>query len=86
MNHARAHAVPLRLIDGLLVYVQEAERQATMERMAKVLLDHDAIHDKRDSVSILLCHGFHSLKVAYCLDEVRALAFQDIVAAEMVKD
>lgn len=84
MNHNRAHAVPLRLIDGPLVYIHDAEREQTLQRMADILTaDGVPLDDKRSCVACLLRNGFHSLKVALLVDDVRPLAFQGVVAREM---
>lgn len=91
MNHARANVIPFPdvsrypLLDGPLI-PYSAGRIDAIRRMADCLTAADVdLGDKQACVSRLLRSGFHSLKVAFCLDDARTLAFQDVVAAEMAR-
>lgn len=80
MNHARAHALPLRLIDGGLVNIL---RDRTVNVLAADLVTYDAFRNKSDAVRCLLARGHRSLDVARYLDDARQVAAQTAVAREM---
>lgn len=82
MNHARANTVPLRLIEGGLVNVA---REETIKRMAADLVTYDAFRNKQDAVRCLMSRGYRNIEVAMWMPDARALAFQDVVAREMVE-
>jgi hypothetical protein len=89
MNHNRAHAVPLRLVDGGLVNVQ---RDDLVRRMADDLVKYDAVHNKQDSVRCLMGlrnpmggPRYRNVDIAFLQDDVRQAAFQILVAAEMAE-
>lgn len=78
------NVIQFPLIDGSLIVAAATERLETVQRMAQRLIaDGVPLDDKRRCVACLLRNGFHSLKVALLVDDARALAFQDLVAAEM---
>lgn len=82
MNHNRAHAVPLRLIDGGIVNLR---REETVNLLTADLVTYDAFRNKSDAVRCLLARRHHSLDVARYLDDARQAAFQTVVAREMAK-
>lgn len=73
------------LIDGPLMLAIE-RRKAVVERMAKSLTEHgEGLACDRDAVRVLLAQGYPTVDVAILASEARMVAYQEIVAAEMVK-
>jgi hypothetical protein len=76
----------LRIIDTPLVD-NKAWRTALVERMAKDLIrNHQAAGREADAIRTLhkIC-GHAMADIVMCIDDVRHLAFSEIVAKEMVK-
>lgn len=84
MNHARAHAVPLRLVDGPIVDIN-ARRSDLVARMAKDLIRFDAVANEADAIRSLFGNGYGMGDIVMCVDDARQVAVQGIVAAEMAK-
>ncbi len=83
MRFNRAHAVPLRLIDGPLVDVCTVKQQLVRRMADDLIADGVDLNDKRSAMRCLFNHGYPSFDAARLFDEARALAFQDVVAREM---
>lgn len=61
-------------------------RQHTIRRMAELLVQSgEALACDRDAVRVLLAKGYSTVDVAILAGEARMVAFQEIVAREMVK-
>ena len=82
MNHARAHAVPLRLIDGPVVNVHRSD---IVKRMAADLVRFDAFRTEPDAIRSLFGNGYGMGDIVMCVDDARQLAVQTVVAREMVE-
>lgn len=82
MRDNRAHAVPLRLIDGPVTSIRRAELVA---RMAKDLVKYEAAADERDSIRSLFGRGYSMPDIVMLIDDARQAAMQEIVAREMSK-
>jgi hypothetical protein len=74
----------LRLIDGPLVDTR-SRRTILLERMAKDLIRYEAAHTEADAIRSLFGRGYAMADIVMLVDEARAIAFQEIVAAEMSK-
>jgi hypothetical protein len=72
------------LLDGPLMTTIERRRETT-ERMAKELIQHQALANEQDSERLLIAQGYSAIDVAILASEARMLAFQEIVAEEMSK-
>lgn len=85
MNHARAHAVPLRLIDGPLVDVN-SRRSDIVKRMAVDLVRFDAFRTEHDAIRSLYGSRSYSMAdIVMCVDDARQAAMSNVVSAEMVE-
>lgn len=84
MNHARAHAVPLRLIDGPLVDVN-SRRSDIVKRMAVDLVRFDAFRTEPDAIRSLHGARYSMGDIVMCVDDARQAAMSDVVAREMVE-
>jgi hypothetical protein len=76
----------LYLLDGPLMTTCE-RRTALLARMTKALVESGQhLASDRDAVRVLMTKGgFHNLEVAILAGEARMLAYQEIVAVEMMK-
>lgn len=74
----------LYLLDGPLMTTPERRRE-TLERMARDLVRHGVPHNDREAVRMLCALNHHHLEVAILAGEARMLAYQEIVAQEMMK-
>lgn len=81
MNHNRAHAVPLRLIDGSIINTQ---RNDLVQRMAEDLIAAGTFGDERDAIMTLV-GKYPPVQICHLIDDVRQAAQQEIVAWEMAK-
>lgn len=83
MRSSRAHAVPLRLIDGPLVNIHRAELVA---RMAADLITYDAAGDENNAIrSLYGTRRYEMVDIVMLIDDARQAAMQKIVAREMAK-
>lgn len=83
MKSNRAHAVPLRLIDGPVV---NTHRSDLVKRMAADLVRFDAFRNEQDAIRSLHGAGYSMGDIVMCVDDAQQTAFQqtiDIVAREM---
>jgi len=78
MSFNRAHAVPLRLIDGPLV-----SRADMVERMAKDLVRFDSFRNQADAIRSLHGAGHSMVYAVMMIDDIRQAAMQIVVAREM---
>lgn len=74
----------LRLIAGALAGTS-TRRTALIELMAADLIKYDAAQNEQDAIRCLMARGFSPFDVMLLVPEARMTAFQEIVAAEMVK-
>lgn len=72
------------LLDGPLMTTIERRKALTI-RMAKDLVRYLPLDNDRDTIRALLARGYHHLDAALLAPDARALAHQEIVAAEMSK-
>lgn len=72
------------LLDGPLMDPR-ARRADLVARMAKDLVTFEAAHNEADAIRSLMARGYSPFDVLRLVPEARALAFQEIVAAEMSK-
>jgi len=69
------------LTSGSLMTIPE-RRQALVERMAADLAGSN-VPDRGDAIRLLCGKGYSIVSVHCLVDDVRAVAFQDLVAKEM---
>lgn len=74
----------LYLLDGPLMTTCD-RKKAMIERMAKDLVRERAYANDRDAMRLLYHLGYGDLNVPLLVGPARALAIQEIVAAEMMK-
>ena len=70
------------LVDGPLM-APATRRKLMIERMAKDLVEADAMRARSDAIEALRAKGYLRFDIFTFLDEVIVVAFQEIVAKEM---
>jgi hypothetical protein len=75
----------LPLFDGPLCNVATMRRGDLVQRMAADLVRLGTAQGERDAIRSLFGCGYAMADIVMLIDEARALAFQEIVAAEMSK-
>lgn len=70
------------LVDGPLM-APAARRKLMIERMARDLVEADAMCNRDDAISVLRAKDYPRFDIFAFVDEVIAVAFQKIVAKEM---
>lgn len=74
----------LRLIDGPLVDTK-ALRTALIERMANDLITAGTANSEVAAMRTLRAKSYHMADIVMLIDDVRNVAFQEIVASEVSK-
>lgn len=68
-----------------LIQTRAACRQDMVRKMAKDLVRYDAAQNEHDAIRSLFGRGYSMADIVMLVDDARAVAFQEIVAAEMMK-
>lgn len=80
LARARFFASPIRLIDGPVV---DTRRTELVMRMAKDLVDNDAMGSERDAIRLLAFKGYRASCILMLVEDARQVAVQSVVAREM---
>jgi hypothetical protein len=75
----------LPLFDGPLLAAATMRRGDLVQRMAADLVRLGTAQGERDAIRSLFGCGYAMADIVMLIDDARALAFQEIVAAEMSK-
>lgn len=78
MNHNRAHAVPLHLVDGPPI-----NRADHIALMAQDLVRFDSFRNEKDAILSLHGAGHSMVYAVMWIHDIRQAAFQIVVAREM---